>query len=43
VPGGEKGDYDVDAITGATQTSRHLQVFLNDDLRAALKALEEGK
>jgi len=43
VPGGEKGEYDVDAITGATQTSRHLQVFLNDDLRAALKALEEGK
>ncbi len=43
VPGTEKAEYDVDAITGATQTSRHVEVFLNEDLRAALQAIREGR
>jgi Na+-transporting NADH:ubiquinone oxidoreductase subunit C len=43
VPGTEKGDYDVDAVTGATQTSKRVEQFLNEDLRAALKVLQEGK
>ncbi len=42
VPGTEKGEYDVDAVTGATQTSRHLEAFLNEDLRAALRAMREA-
>ncbi|MFW6189736.1 MAG: FMN-binding protein [Planctomycetota bacterium] len=42
-PSAEHGPYDVDAITGATQTSNGVEAMLNSDLRAVVKLLREQK
>jgi Na+-transporting NADH:ubiquinone oxidoreductase subunit C len=39
--GAEKGPYDVDAITGATQTSKAVEELFNEDLRNFLHAMKE--
>jgi Na+-transporting NADH:ubiquinone oxidoreductase subunit C len=41
-PGEEKGKSDVDAVTGATQTSKAVQRFLNEDLKLFLRAMQDG-
>ena len=43
VAGAEPGPYDVDAVTGATQTSKAVERFMNEDLRAALRTLQGMK
>jgi len=40
-PGSEKGPHDVDAITGATQTSIAVEGFLNEDIKAFLETMRE--
>jgi Na+-transporting NADH:ubiquinone oxidoreductase subunit C len=39
-PGTEPGPHEVDAITGATQTSKAVERFLNEDLRNFLEAMK---
>jgi Na+-transporting NADH:ubiquinone oxidoreductase subunit C len=41
-PGSELGPNEVDAITGATLTSRGVETFLNADLRAFLEAMRRN-